>query len=106
MIRTFQLLYIISIHVHSCSVHSCIFSIAIVHSCLFQGFASQFFVPAAFWETFDHFLLPAMSSVARQMCPAEFYVDRMLAITSGILLAAAVSGATHRWIMDTLSISP
>ena len=30
-------------------------------------------------------LLPAVSSVARQICPAEFYVDRMLAITSGIL---------------------
>lgn len=92
MIQTFQLLYIISIHVHSCIQY---FQL---HSCLFQGFASQFFVSAAFWETFDHFLLPAMSSVARQICPAEFYVDRMLAITSGILLAAAVSGATHRWI--------
>ena len=97
MIQTFQLLYLYNIN--SCSFMYTVFSIAIiVHSCLFQGFASQIFVSAAFWETFDHFLLPAVSSVARQMCPAEFYVDRMLAITSGILLAAAVSGATHRWI--------
>ena len=52
----------------------------------------------AFFKICRPYLLPATSSVARQICPAEFYVDRMLAITSGTLLAAAVSGATRRWI--------